>query len=37
MEVTPGIYPSLTDFQQTVVQNQAETVQVVDNALQTSR
>ena len=36
MEITLEIYPSLTDFKQSVGQDQANTVQVVDNALQMS-
>ena len=35
-EITPEIYPSLTDFEKNVVQNQPEAVHIVDNALQTS-
>ena len=41
MEITPyevamEIYLSLTDFENSGVQGQSETVQVMDNALQTS-
>ena len=36
MEMTLEIYPSLTDFGKWVVQDQPETVQVVDSALQMS-
>ena len=35
-EITPKIYPSLTDTEQNTMQDQPETVQVMGNALQTS-
>ena len=36
MEVILQIHPSLTDFEQSVVQDHPETVQVVDRALEMS-